>query len=67
MVTSTAELRRLHILALVLTAPALAAVIVLALTALGPRDATCRGATFAVSRLDGTNTCVGDARGAVAR
>ena len=68
MVTSTAELRRLTILKLVLNGAALlAVVIVLALAVLRPPDATCRGAKFAVSRLDGASNCVGDAPGAVAR
>jgi hypothetical protein len=68
MVTNETELRRLTISTLVSAALALlAVVIVLVLTALGPPDGPCRGAKFAVSRLDGASNCVGDAPGAVAR
>jgi hypothetical protein len=68
MVTNKTELRRLTISTLVSAALALlAVVIVLALTAMTPPDATCRGFWFAVSRLDGVSNCMGAAHGAVVR
>jgi len=68
MVTSETELRRLTILKLVLNGAALlAVVIVLALAALGRPDATCRGATLAIDRLDGVSACVGGRLGTGAR